>query len=122
VKDYTTRVVLVAQALAGGTADVVSTPYKDLHGNDVVLTRIVDETDDTLSTNATARAQSVLNLWSSVRRSLRLSVDEFDVAGDFNPGDVVWCYDPDNGIADTAYEVEFRGWEFRAPSSLHVRW
>ena len=23
---------------------------------------------------------------------------------------------------DDAYEVEFRGWEFRAPTSLHVRW
>jgi cytochrome P450 len=23
---------------------------------------------------------------------------------------------------DDDYEVEFRGWEFRAPASLHVRW
>jgi hypothetical protein len=23
---------------------------------------------------------------------------------------------------DDDYDVEFRGWEFRAPASLHVRW
>jgi hypothetical protein len=23
---------------------------------------------------------------------------------------------------DDDYDVEFRGWEFRAPTSLHVRW
>ena len=119
-KDYTTRVVLVAQALAGGTADAATVPYRDMHGNPVVMTRIVDETTDTVSTNATARAQSTLNLWSGIRRALRLSATEFDIAGDFVPGDVVWCYDPDAGIADTDYEVEFRG-RLIQPMPVRVR-
>lgn len=119
-KDYTNRVVLVAQALAGGTADAATVPYRDMHGNPVVMTRIVDETDDTLSSNATARAQSTLNLWNGVRRALRLSATEFDIAGDFGVGDVVWCYDPDAGIADPDYEEEFRG-RLIQPMPVRVR-
>ena len=119
-KDYTNRVVLVAQALAGGTADAATVPYKDMHGNAVKMTRIVDETTDTVSANATARAQSTLNLFSGIRRALRLSATEFDIAGDFNVGDVVWCYDPDAGIADTDYEVEFRG-RLIQPMPVRVR-
>ncbi|HOW92996.1 MAG TPA: fibronectin type III domain-containing protein [Mycolicibacterium fallax] len=108
-KDATTRVVVVGNGLASGSADVVSTPYRDIHGNDAVITRVVDEQDDTAGANATARAQAVLNLFSGTRRQLRLRVDEFDVAGDFEPGDTVWVYDPTAGVADPAFEVTFRG-------------
>lgn len=119
-KDFTSRVVIVAQALAGGTADIATNPFKDMHGNAVRMTRIVDETTDTVSTNAAARAQSTLNLWSGIRRALRLSATEFDIAGDFQAGDVVWCYDPDAGIADTDYEMEFRG-RLIQPMPVRVR-
>lgn len=108
-KDYTTRVVVVAEGLATGDADAPSVPYSDLHGNPVVMTRVVDEQDDTSATNASARAQMVLNLFSGPRRSVRLSVDDFDVAGDFEPGDVVWVWDPDAALVDTGNEVPFRG-------------
>ena len=108
-KDTTTRVVVVGNGLASGSADVVSTPYRDIHGNDAVITRVVDEQDDTAGANAAARAQAVLNLFSGTRRQLRLRVDEFDVAGDFEPGDTVWVYDPAAGVADPAFEVTFRG-------------
>lgn len=109
VKDYTTRVVIVSQALGSGTADAATVPYKDLHGNTVQWTRIVDETDDTSTLNAAQRAQAVLNLFSGVRKGVRLAAEEFDIAGDFQPGDVVWVWDPTAGLADTAYEVPFRG-------------
>ena len=118
-KEITTRVVLIAQALAGGTADAAVVPWKDIHGNPVKLTRVVDEQDTTLSGNAGARAQSVLNLWENPRKSVRLSVDEFDVAGDFEPGDVVWVYDPDNGLYDSSVEVAFRG-ELLNPVAVRV--
>ena len=101
--------VVVGNGLASGSADVVSTPYRDIHGNDAVITRVVDEQDDTAGANAAARAQAVLNLFSGTRRQLRLRVDEFDVAGDFEPGDTVWVYDPAAGVADPAFEVTFRG-------------
>jgi hypothetical protein len=119
VKDTSTRVVIVAQALGGGTADVASTPYKDLHGNPVALTRVVDEVDQTTTTNAAARAQALLNLFSGVRNGVRLSVSEFDVAGDFAPGDVVWVWDPDAGLEDTANEVPFRG-RLLQPAAVRV--
>lgn len=107
--DYTTRVVVVAEGLATGSASAATVPYRDIHGGTVAITRVVDEQDDTQSSNASARAQMVLNLWSGTRRSVRLDVSDFDVAGDIQPGDVVWAWDPDAGIADATYEVPFRG-------------
>lgn len=109
VKDYTSRVVLVAQALAGGTADAGVIPYKDLHGNPVAITRVVDETSETTYANAAGRAQALLDQYSTVNTSVRLSVDEFDVAGDYTPGDIVWVWDPAGGLVDTSNEVPFRG-------------
>ena len=108
-QDYTTDVVVVAEGLATGSASAPSTPYKNIHGGDVSITRVVDEQDDTSSSNAAARAQMVLNLWNGTRKSVRLSVSEFDIAGDFTAGDVVWVWDPDAGLVDTDYEVPFRG-------------
>jgi hypothetical protein len=108
-KDLTTRVLLVGQGLATGAANADPTGWVDLHGNAIQVTRIVDETSDTSSSNAAARALAVLNLWKNPRKSLRLSVSEFDVAGDFTPGDLVWVWDPDNGLTDTSYEQAFRG-------------
>jgi len=93
-KDFTTRTVIVSQALGSGTADNPTVPYVDMHGNPVQLTRVVDEVDDTSSLNAAARAQAVLNLFSGSRRGVRLAVDEFDVSGDVKPGDYVYAYDP----------------------------
>src|SRR5574343_49386 len=108
-KDFTTRTVIVSQALGSGTADAATVPYKDAFGNAVKFTRIVDEVDETSSVNAASRAQSVLNLFAGSRRGVRLSVADFDVAGDFAPGDSVYVFDPDSGLYDTAVEVPFRG-------------
>jgi len=108
-KEYTTRVVLVAAALAGGTADAATVPYKDFHGNPVVITRVIDEQDDTLIANAPARAAAALAATNVLRTTTRLTADEFDIAGDFAPGDAVWVYDPAGGVFDTANEVLFRG-------------
>lgn len=108
-KEYSTRVVIIAAALAGGTADASTVPYKDIHGNQLRVTRVVDEQDSTLVANASARATSALAAVNGVRRSVRLSADDFDIAGDFSPGDTVWVYDPDGGLVDTTNEVEFRG-------------
>ncbi len=104
-----TRVVVVGEGLATGSADVPSTPYRHLHGAAPTRTRLLDEQNTTEGANATARAAAALDLFSGVRRQLRLRVDEYDVAGDFQPGDVVWAYDPAAGVYDLANEVQFRG-------------
>lgn len=106
---YTTRVVVVAEGMATGAADAVTVPFKDLHGSDVALTRLLDERDETEGGNAAARAAAALTLWGTTRRQVRLSANEFDVAGDVAPGDIAWVYDPAAGIYDAANEVPFRG-------------
>ncbi len=108
VSTYATDAVVVGQGLALGSADRTA-KYFDINGNPVLRTILVDESDDTLAANADARAEAALEQVTTVRRQARLSVDEFDIAGDFEPGDVVWVYDPAAGIADLANEVTFRG-------------
>ncbi|WP_069769798.1 fibronectin type III domain-containing protein [Streptomyces sp. LUP30] len=113
VEDYTTRVVLLAEgegtSIATGAADVSpATPYKDLHGNPLKLTRLISESD-TASTNAATRAQLQLNRFTSTRNSLTLSTSDYDVHGSFVVGDRVWVYDPDSGLVDTSTEITFRG-------------
>lgn len=112
IDDYTTRVVLLAsgegESVATGSADAASVPYKDLHGNDVVRTRIVNESE-TSSTNAAARAQLQLNRFSSARQALTLTASDYEIDGSFDVGDTIWVYDPDQGLTDTDNEVQFRG-------------
>ena len=108
-KEYTSRVVLIASALAGGTADASVVPYNDIHGNPVHITRVIDEQSDTVLANAPARASNALAVYGGIQRTVRLTTDEFDIAGDFRVGDTIWVYDPDVGLVDLSKEVEFRG-------------
>jgi hypothetical protein len=107
--DYATRVVLVAQALAGGTAGPGTVPYKDIHGNEAVWTYVVDETDDTWYSNAAARAAAILSDRSTLRQAVTLDRVDYDVQGTFEAGDTVWVWDPTIGLVDTGNEVNFRG-------------
>lgn len=113
VEDYTTRVVLLAEgegtSIATGAADVSpATPYKNLHGGALKLTRLVSESD-TASGNAETRAQLQLSRFTSTRNALTLSTSDYDVHGSFRVGDRVWVYDPDSGLVDTTAEIAFRG-------------
>ncbi|MCX5522192.1 fibronectin type III domain-containing protein [Streptomyces bobili] len=113
VEDYTTRVVLLAEgegtSIATGAADVSpATPYKNLHGGALKLTRLVSESD-TASGNAETRAQLQLSRFTSTRNALTLSTSDYDVHGSFRVGDRVWVYDPDSGLVDTTTEITFRG-------------
>lgn len=113
VEDYSTRVVLLAEgegeSIATGTADISpATSYKDLHGNPLKLTRLVSESDTSI-TNADTRAAVALNQYTGTRDSLELSTTDYDVQGSFEVGDYVWVYDPDQGLVDTANEIVFRG-------------
>lgn len=114
VEDFTTRVVLLAEgegdSIATGSANIAPglNPYKDVHGNTVVRTRLVSESD-TSTGNASARAQLQLNRFTGLRNALRLSTRDYDVKGTFDVGDYVWVYDPDAGLYDTSQEITFRG-------------
>jgi hypothetical protein len=124
MEDFSTRVVLLAEGegstIATGSADIDSgrNPYKDLHGNPLKLTRIASESG-TSTGNAEDRAQLQLNRFSSSRKSLSLSADDYDVHGTFEVGDYIWVYDPDAGLVDTNNEIEFRG-ERLNPIKLQV--
>lgn len=114
VQDFTTRVVLLAQGtgndIATGSANInpILNPYKDIHGNTLVRTRLVSESDTT-SGNATTRAQLQLNRFTGLRNALTMSTDEYDIKGEFSVGDSVWVYDPDSGLYNNANEITFRG-------------
>ena len=113
VEDYSTRVLLLAEgegtSIATGSANVSpATAYKDIHGNPMVMTRMVSESD-TSTVNANTRAQLQLNRFTSTRTALTLSTADYDIHGTFDVGDRVWVYDPDAGLVDTANEVPFRG-------------
>lgn len=118
--DYTTRVLLLAEgeggAISTGEADLGVVPYKDIHGNQVKMTRVVSESE-TGATNADTRAQLILNLFSSSRRTVSLTTDVYDVKGEFSVGDVIDVWDPDSGFIDVAREVYWEG-QFINPIAL----
>lgn len=112
VEDYSTRVVVLAEgigdAVATGAADVPSVPYVDIHGNELVLTRMVSSAETTGS-NADAVAQVQLNRFSAPRYAVTLSASAYDITGDLVLGDALAVFDPDNGFFDTANEQYWRG-------------
>jgi hypothetical protein len=121
VEDYTTQVVLLAEG--EGTSTVTATastasPYKNLKGNPVVITRLVSEYE-TSAGNASARAQLQLNRFTSPRKAVSLSTDDFDVRGTFGVGDTIMVYDPDTGFVDTNREVAWKGQPIN-PAALPV--
>lgn len=111
VEDTTTRVVLLAEGegnnIATGDADAPPTPYRDIHGNPLKVTRLVSESG-TEADNAAARAQLQLNRFLNPRRSVSLSSNEYDVKGTFVVGDYIDVYDPENGFYDAAREVAWQ--------------
>jgi len=116
VKDYTTRVVVLASGQGTSTAvgvanlaDIGATnPYTDFFGNPVKMTRMVSASSVS-SLNATASAQAALLPYSTPADQVRLSSSEYDIKGDLVVGDYVYLYDPDAGFVDTTYETVFRG-------------
>jgi hypothetical protein len=113
MEDYSTRVVLLAEgegdSIATGAADIApATPYRDIHGNPLSMTRLVSESD-TATANAEVRAALQLSRFTSTRNALTLSTADYDVHGSFVVGDRVWVYDPDMGLVDTGTEIVFRG-------------
>ncbi|GAA3829058.1 hypothetical protein [Amycolatopsis tucumanensis] len=114
VEEFTTRVVLLASgteaATATASADInpALNPYRDLHGNPVVMTRLVSESS-TDASNAPARAQLQLNRFTRPVDALALSTSDYDVKGDVSVGDYVWVLDEQVGLVDVSNEIVFKG-------------
>ena len=117
MEDFATRVVMLAESdgdtLATGTADIGTVApgvnvYKDLFGNALSLTKLVNESD-TLEENADKRAEIALRSVMDPHRTLTISTDDYDVHGTFEVGDYIYIYDPDGGLIDLNNEVTIRG-------------
>lgn len=122
VEDYTTRVVLLAQGegatIPAAAANAPATPYNDIHGNPVISTRLVSESETT-TTNAAARAALELARWQDPRKAIQINSDEYDIKGDFVVGDYVLAYDPDNGFIDQNRQATYKGQPIH-PAALRV--
>lgn len=112
VEDYTTRVVVLAEGegteISTGEADNAPTPFDDLHGNAVVMTRLVSESG-TSEDNADVRAAIILGFYTGERQSISLTTDVYDIKGDVRVGDYVNVWDPDTGFVDETREVYWEG-------------
>jgi hypothetical protein len=120
---YTTRVVVLAEGegetIQVGTADQPVVPYKDLHGNEVVITRVFSESA-TAGVNADTRAELLLGQYGDAQApSVRLDTSAYDVKGNVGVGDYIYVYNPDNGFEDAANEETWRG-EVIHPVKLRV--
>lgn len=121
--DYTTRIVVLGEGegdtIQIGTADAVSVPYNDLHGNDVVVTRVISESYTT-PTNVDARAAAFLEHFGQPAiPAVNLSSSVYDIKGDVVVGDYIYVYHPSVGFLDTANEVTWNG-EVINPIKLRV--
>lgn len=107
-EDYTTAVKLLANGVVGTANISPATTFRDLNGNLVEFTRIVDSSNTTAG-NETAVAQAQLNRFTSLRRAVSLSSDAYDIGGDIAVGDTIYVWDPDLDLVDTANQVQYRG-------------
>ena len=130
--DYTTKVIVIGPETPGpvstvGTATAGSVPFKDLHGNTVVIKRLLTVPEMKTTTNLDAVAASQLTRYDGLRRSYRLTTDEWIAVVQrggkrLEPGDSVWVYDPrpDARLHDTANEVTYNG-EVLNPIKLRLQ-
>lgn len=121
--DYATRVVVLGQGegdtIQVGTADAVSVPYKDIHGNTVSITRVVSESF-TEGVNADTRAALFLQQFGQPQTpNVNLSTDTYDIKGDVQVGDYIYVYNTSAGFYDVANEETWNG-EIIHPIKLRV--
>lgn len=80
-----------------GTADLAdiakANPYKDIHGN-ADATAVLVQDPISFADQGDARAQTLLGPASDLKETITLDADDYDIDGDFEPGDTVFAYDP----------------------------
>lgn len=118
MEDYTTRVVLLGDTATGSANISPATTYRDLNGNLVDWTRLI-ESHETKAGNENTVAQAQLNRFTAQRRAVKLRADAYDFGNDVEPGDTIYVYDTEVGLFDTANQVEYRG-DVLFPMKLRV--
>ena len=83
-----------------GQATASSNPYKDLFGSSLKRTQYISD-PQTPATSKTTRASAYLNELNEVKKTLNVSLEEYDISGDFEVGDKIFIFDPDIGFVDT---------------------
>ena len=124
-EDYVSGVELLTQAEGSSqSADHAeafdeNTPYRDLFGAPLERVQFVGE-NDIPNIQRQSRAQSYLNELKKIKKTLSLSLEQYEIQGDFNIGDMIYVYDPEIKFEDTEakriedgrsslYEVAYRG-------------
>ena len=102
--EFVNRVELVASKYGFeanyGQATASSNPYKDIFGNTLKRTQYISD-PQTPGTSKTTRATAYLNELNEIKKTLNVSLEEYDIAGDFSVGDKIFIHDPDIGFVDT---------------------
>jgi len=124
-EDYVSGVELLTQAEGSSqSADHAeafdeNTPYRDLYGAPLERVQFVGE-NDIPNVQRQSRAQAYLNELKKIKKSLSLSLEQYEIQGDFNIGDMIYVYDPEIKFEDTEakriedgrsslHEVAYRG-------------
>lgn len=94
------------------------TPYKDLQGNLVQMTKFFDS-PLTPNAVAAATAASLVSAGQVLRNGVTLGSDQFDIPRDVIVGDYIWVYDASGSLVDTANQIRYRG-SFIYPMKLRV--
>lgn len=124
-EDYVSGVELLTQAEGSSqSADHAeafdeNTPYRDLFGAPLERVQFVGE-NDIPNVQRQARAQAYLNELKKIKKTLNLSLEDYEIQGDFSVGDMIYVYDPEIKFEDTEakriqdgrsslHEVAYRG-------------
>lgn len=106
VSDYASRVVVLGSSARAASGS--SSPYTGPENVAVKATRVISAPDIPTGSES-AVAATYVALFNSLRREVRLSTAHFDVSGDIGVGSLVYLFDPETGIVDTANVIQFRG-------------
>ena len=110
--EFVSQVELIANKYGAeaniGNATASTIPYKDLFGNNLKRIQYVSD-PQTQGTSKTDRATSYLNELNTVKKTLNVSLEEYDISGDFVVGDKIFIYDPDIGFVDTEADKTLDG-------------
>lgn len=121
---WTSKVILVAEgeghSTIFGEANNASNPYLGWGGAALVMERLVDSpyTEGGYSMENPIAA-AALAPFASPERTISLSTNTYDVGRHVTPGGMMWVYDPDRGLVDTANQVTYRG-QVLAPMKQRV--
>jgi hypothetical protein len=107
-EEYVTRIDLHNAAGSYNNVNGAATPYKDLFGNLIQVTKVV-ESNLTPSAQGAAAAAAMVAAQQVLRRQIKLTSDLFDVDRSVRVGDNIWVFDEEYDLVDQANQVHFRG-------------